>query len=120
MLLMLKKVEYGFDNKHLIQNNPQFLRLHKMLLQHKLPHCPIIGVEQFQRIGIFDEIKFTNDMHRIKFICLPSEMENNYMMIAIDGSVYKYDLATKEMLFSFKTVIINLLIELTFSKRLKQ
>ena len=29
------------------------------------------------------------------------------MMIAIDGTVYKYELASKEMLFSFKTVKKN-------------
>jgi len=56
-------------------------------------------VNSFVRIGIFDEINFTNDLHKIKFVSLSSEMENNYMMLAIDGTVYKYDLATKEMLF---------------------
>lgn len=55
------------------------------------------------RIGIFDEINFTNDLHKIKFVVLSSEIENNYMMLAIDDTVYKYDLATKELLFSFKT-----------------
>jgi len=99
----MKKVEYGFNNKMLIQSNPEFLKLHKMLLQKRIPTCPVKGVEGFSKIGVFDEIKFSNDLHRIKFVCLSSEMENNYMMIAIDGTVYKYDLATKEMLFSFKT-----------------
>lgn len=101
---MLKKVEFGFENKSLISSNSQFLRLHKMLMMHEIPSCPIIGVSEFVKIGIFDEIKFTNDLHKIKFVCLSSEMENNYMMLAIDGTVYKYDLASKEMLFSFKTV----------------
>lgn len=32
LLLMLKKVEYGFDNKRLIQANPEFLRMHKHLV----------------------------------------------------------------------------------------
>lgn len=73
-------------------------------MQHTIPNVPIIGVDDFVKIGMFDEIKFANDLHRIKYISLSSEMENNYMMLAIDGTVYKYDLATKEMLFSFKTV----------------
>ena len=49
-------------------------------------------------------MKFTNDMNRVRFISLSSEREHNYMMISIDGVVYKYDLSSKEMLFSFKTV----------------
>lgn len=60
---------------------------------------PIVGVNDFIKIGIFDEIKFSNDLHRIRYISLSSEIEHNYMMLAIDGTVYKYDLATKEMLF---------------------
>jgi hypothetical protein len=32
-----------------------------------------------------------------------SEVDNNFMLITIDGSVYKYDLATRDLLFSFKT-----------------
>lgn len=100
---MLKKVEYGLNNKRLVACNPQFLRIHKMLMQHQIKECPIVGVKEFVKIGIFDEIKFTNDLHRIKFVSLSSEMENNYMMLAIDGTIYKYDLATKEMLFQFKS-----------------
>ena len=49
-------------------------------------------------------MKFSNDMNRLRFISLSSEREHNYMMISIDGVVYKYDLSSKEMLFSFKTV----------------
>lgn len=56
-------------------------------------------MNDFIKIGIFDEIKFSNDLHRIRYISLSSEIEHNYMMLAIDGTVYKYDLATKEMLF---------------------
>jgi hypothetical protein len=56
-------------------------------------------------VAIFDNIKFANDLHRIKFLDLASDINNNYMMLAIDGTIYKYDLATKELLFSFKTVI---------------
>ena len=63
-----------------------------------------MGFECIERIGIFDEMKFSNDMNRLRFISLSSEREHNYMMISIDGVVYKYDLSSKEMLFSFKTV----------------
>lgn len=73
-------------------------------MQHQIPNVPISGFEEFVKIGIFDEIRFTSDLDKIKYISLSSEFENNYMMLAIDGTVYKYDLATKQMLFSFKTV----------------
>ena len=56
-------------------------------------------------MAILDNIKFVNDLHRIKFIELASDVNNNFMILAIDGSIYKYDLATKELLFSFKTVL---------------
>ena len=70
--------------------------------------CDIKGLESIQKVNIFDEIKFSNDLHRIRYIQISSEIENNYMLITIDGSVYKYDLATRELLFSFKTVRITL------------
>jgi hypothetical protein len=74
-----------------------------MLIKYPMPNCPIVGVESIKKIGIFDELKFTNDLHRIRFISISSELLNNYMIIAVDGTVYKYDISTKEMLFSFKT-----------------
>lgn len=88
----------------LIQNNPHFLSLNKTLLEHGVPSCEVTGISKIKKIGIFDEIKFNCDMHRIRFVSMSSEIDNNYMMVAIDGTVYKYDIATKEMLFSFKTV----------------
>lgn len=38
-------------------------------------------------------------MHKIKFLELSAEVENNFMLLAIDGVIYKYDLASKELLF---------------------
>ena len=93
--------------------------MHKFLMQHKIQGMPIAGVIDFVKIGIFDEIKFTNDLHKIKYISLSSEYENNYMMLAIDGTVYKYDLATREMLFSFKTVSYIISLN-SCSKRIKE
>ena len=58
---------------------------------------------------MFDELRFSNDINKIKFIELSSASENNYVMLAIDGTVYKYDLASREMIFSFKTVSLILL-----------
>lgn len=35
---------------------------------------------------------------------LANEPDNNFVMFAVDGTVYKYDLALREMILSFKTV----------------
>ena len=51
---------------------------------------------------VFNEIKFSNDLHKIRNISLPSDPGNNYMLFSIDGVIHKYDISTKEMLFSFK------------------
>jgi hypothetical protein len=53
---------------------------------------------------LFDEIKFNNDLHRIRFIELSGKPQNNFMVLAIDGSIYKYDLASKELIQYFKSV----------------
>jgi hypothetical protein len=60
-------------------------------------------LDSIQKVGTFDEIKFSNDLHRIRYMQLSSELGNNFLLITIDGSVYKYDLASRELLFSFKT-----------------
>jgi hypothetical protein len=77
--------------------------MQKILHKEQISICPKVTIDQIERISIFDEIKFSNDLHRIKFIELSSEVENNFMMLAIDGTIYKYDLASKELLFSFKS-----------------
>jgi hypothetical protein len=33
---------------------------------------------------------------------LPSNPDNNYLLLSIDGVIHKYDISTKELLFSFK------------------
>ena len=74
-------------------------------MKHKIPSCPVTEVDSIQKVAVFDEIKFTNDMNKIRFLELAEEVENNYMLLSIDGTIFKYDLASKELLFSFKTVI---------------
>lgn len=51
---------------------------------------------------VFNEISFLNDLNKIRYIALPSNPDNNYMLFSIDGVIYKYDLSTKELCFSFK------------------
>lgn len=45
------------------------------------------GVNDIKRLMVYDELKFSNDLHKIKFIDTGSEITNNFMLIAIDGVV---------------------------------
>ena len=104
-ILLLKKLQSGYTNKRLITANHEFLRAQKLILRNLQPggKIELKGIESMQKINIFDEIKFSNDLHRIRYLQVGSEVDNNFMLITIDGSVYKYDLATRDLLFSFKT-----------------
>jgi hypothetical protein len=68
MLLMLKRLEVAFNNKRTISNNRDFLKMHKILLKEGVTDCPIMKIDRLQRLAIFDEIDFSNDLDRIKFI----------------------------------------------------
>lgn len=48
---------------------------------------------------MYDDIKFSNDLHKIKYIDVGSSIANNFMLISIDGTIYKYDLASHELLY---------------------
>ena len=84
--------------------NEKFLELYKTLLQESNPQYKLQEVEYIQKIAVFDEIKFMNDLHRIRFLELSSQPKNNFMLIAIDGTVYQYNLGTKELVMQFKSV----------------
>lgn len=81
--------------------------MYKTLVQERYRRYPIIGLDFIQKVSMFDEIKFSNDLHRIRFIELSSLPENNFVVLAIDGTVYKYDLASKELIQSFKSVSLS-------------
>mmetsp|Transcript_10620 Transcript_10620/g.10705 ORF Transcript_10620/g.10705 Transcript_10620/m.10705 type:complete len:218 (-) Transcript_10620:541-1194(-) len=74
-----------------------------MLMKEKIPEAELQSIERIQKIAIFDNIKFANDLHKIRFMELASDIENHFLILAIDGIVYKYDLVTKDVLFQFKT-----------------
>jgi len=61
------------------------------------------GLDSLHKVGVFEDIKFSNDLHRIRFIQVSSEIDSNFLLVTVDGTVFKYDLATRELLFSFKT-----------------
>ena len=101
---MVERVNLGFLNKRLITANREFMKLQKLLVNQQLPgKLERKELDSMQKIGSFDEIKFSNDLHRIRFVQVSSQMDTNFMLITIDGTVYKYDLATRELLFSFKS-----------------
>jgi hypothetical protein len=80
------------------------MKIQKMLVLGQIPgKWERIDLESITKIGSFDELKFANDLHRIRFVQLSSGLEASFMLLTIDGTVYKYDLATKELLFSFKS-----------------
>lgn len=102
ILIRIRKMMYkSFDNPVLLSYNNQFLTMYKTLIQDE-EECERIDILKLHRTMVFNEIKFSNDMHKIRNIALPYNPKNNYLLLSIDGVIHKYDIATKEMLFSFK------------------
>lgn len=70
--------------------------------------CPLIGVEGIKRIEVYDdELTFASRDATIDFVQMSSEPHRNFFLIAMQGIIYKYDLVTKELLFSFKSDVRN-------------
>jgi len=51
---------------------------------------------------VFNEIKFANDLHKIRNIKIASKVENNFILVSIDGAVHKFDLHSKELDYKFQ------------------
>ena len=101
-LIRIRKMMYKcFDNPPLLSYNNAFLTLYKTLIQDdaKWERTDII---KLHRTMVFNEIKFSNDLNKIRNVCLPSNPDSNYLLLSIDGVIHKYDISTKELLFSFK------------------
>jgi len=90
-----------FDKPVLLSYNNAFLTLYKTLIQDD-KEWDRIDIIKMHKTMVFNEIKFSNDLHKIRNICLPSNPDNNYLLLSIDGVIHKYDISTKELLFSFK------------------
>lgn len=90
-----------FDNPPLLSYNNAFLTLYKTLIQDD-DQWERIDIIKSHRTMIFNEIKFSNDLHKIRNIALPTNPDNNYLLLSIDGVIHKYDLSNKELVFSFK------------------
>lgn len=65
-------------------------------------NCPLIGVEGVKRIEIYDdELKFASNKATIEYVQMSSEPHRHFFLIGMQNRVYKYDVVTKELLFSF-------------------
>ena len=101
-LIRIRKMMYKcFDNPPLLSYNNAFLTLYKTLIQEDTK-WERTNIVRLHRIMVFNEINFSNDMHKIRNISLPSNPDNNYLLLSIDGVIHKYDTSSKELLFSFK------------------
>lgn len=77
--------------------------MYKTLLEDQNTiECPRVAIKDIHRVLVFDEIKFSNDLHKIKHIIVTSNSRHNFILLSIDGAVYKFDIGTKELIFSFK------------------
>ena len=80
-----------------MQHNEEFLKLSKHMVLSM--GDARVGVADLKKLTVYDDLKFSNDLHKIKYIDISSEIGNNFMLIAIDGVIYKYDLASHELLY---------------------
>lgn len=101
-LIRIRKMMYKcFDNPPLLSYNNAFLTLYKTLIQDDTK-WDRTGIVKLHRTMVFNEIKFSNDLNKIRNVWLPSDPDSNYLLLSIDGVIHKYDISTKELLFSFK------------------
>lgn len=101
-LIRIRKMMYRcFDKPPLLSYNNAFLTLYKTLIEDD-DKCERTDIIKIHRTMVFNEIKFSNDLTKIRHISLPSNPDNNYLLLSIDGVIHKYDVSTKELLFSFK------------------
>jgi len=83
-----------------MRGNREFLTMTKILLSEVIESTPIIGINQLQRIDVIeDEIKFSSNYSVISYCQISSEPHTNFVLVAIEGSIFKYDIITKELLF---------------------
>jgi hypothetical protein len=117
--MMCWKYDDATDHPFKMKANRELMMLQKVLLrdayksgaQNLQAKTPLQGIKQpgLKRIEIYDdELKFpatTKDFPRsqIDQVVMSNEPHRNFFLISIQNKVYKYDLVTKELLFSFKT-----------------
>jgi len=100
MQLMVKKYVEAHNNKYKMKANREFMWMQKVVILHQKAPTVITAIDTMRRVEIFDdELRFNSNKSKIDFVQLSSIAQKNFMLIAMDGIVYKYDLVTRELLF---------------------
>ena len=100
-------------HKYKLKANRYFMTMQKILLRDvgnrnvardPFAKCPLNNVDSLKRIEIYDdELTFVSRDSKIDMCVISSEVHRNFFLIAMEGTVFKYDLVSKELLFQFKT-----------------
>lgn len=99
-----RSIEDGFK----LKANREFLFMMKVLLREvnnpALIKMPFNGFYGTKRIETFNnELTFLTRDSIIERVQISSEPKRNFVLLQMDGIIFKYDLVTKELLFRWKT-----------------
>ena len=109
--LLVRKYEEAIAQPYKLKANREFLMLQKILLRDAQKDnkttgndfqeiCPIVNLEGTKRIEVYDdELTYFGPDTIIDLVQMSSEPHRNFLLVAMDNMVYKYDLVSKELLF---------------------
>jgi hypothetical protein len=108
MQLMCLKYDRSIEDGYKLKANREFLFMMKVLLKEAtspaLRKMPFNGFYGTKRIETFDdELTFVHKDSIIEKVQMSSEPKRNFVLLQMDGIIFKYDLVTKELLFRWKT-----------------
>ena len=113
--LLVRKYEEAVAQPYKLKANREFLMLQKILLKDAQKDnktsgddwqelCPVVNFVDTKHIETYDnEFQYNSDDTVIDLVQMSSEPHRNFLLVAMDNTVYKYDLVTKKLLFQFKT-----------------
>lgn len=112
MHLLVKKYEEAISNPFKLKANREFLMLQKILLRDARGNnkgqdvqrlCPLTTWHSTKRIEVYDdELAYLGKDGHISGVQMSSEPHRNFFLAVINSVIYKYDLVSKELLFSFR------------------
>jgi len=107
--LMVMRYQEACLHKYKLKANRYFMTMQKILLrdaglmnqaQDLMEKCPMSNVQALKRIEVYDdELTYLSKNSEIDLCQISSEVHRNFFLIAMDGTVFKYDLVSKELLF---------------------
>lgn len=148
VLLMIKRYEECVDQPFKMKANRELMMMQKVLLRdaYKTAEmgdlqagCPLKEFKGVKRIEVYDdELKLlipekkdengrpikdkdgkpVYEEPRIDKVAMSSEPHRNFFLIGMNGIVQKYDLVTKELLFSFKSPCSKALLMYDFDDKI--